>query len=67
MFAASWRSFTLSSTTSSSTQQVCDVAQLSPFVHRDINVHGPYTFATAKRPQGLWVLCDPDTHVEDGD
>jgi hypothetical protein len=44
-----------------------DVARLSAFVHRHINVHGSYIFAIAGLPQGLRVLRDPDAHAEGDD
>jgi hypothetical protein len=42
-----------------------DVARLSPFPRKHINVHGTYTFALPDLPGGLRVLRDPDTAQEE--
>ena len=42
-----------------------DVARLSPFLRKHINVHGTYTFAVPDLPGGLRTLRDPDAAQED--
>jgi hypothetical protein len=43
-----------------------DVARLSPFGHRHLNVHGNYSFLLPDLPGGLRELRDPDAQ-DDGD
>jgi TnpA family transposase len=42
-----------------------DVARLSPFPRKHINVHGTYTFALPDLPGGMRALRDPNTAHED--
>jgi hypothetical protein len=42
-----------------------DVARLSPFLRKRINVHGTYTFTLAELAGGMRTLRDPDTPDED--
>ncbi|MGH9008736.1 MAG: Tn3 family transposase [Acidimicrobiia bacterium] len=42
-----------------------DVARLSPFVRRHLNVHGKYSFLLPELPSGLRALRDPD--ADDGE
>lgn len=44
-----------------------DVARLSPFVRRHLNVHGKYSFALPELPGGLRALRDPDADTDDGE
>ena len=43
-----------------------DVARLSPFMRRHVNVHGKYSFAAADLPEGATrQLRDPDAPDDD--
>ncbi len=42
-----------------------DVARLSPFVRRHLNVHGKYSFALPELAGGLRELRDPDAPDND--
>lgn len=42
-----------------------DLARLSPYVRRHINVHGRYAFPTSAAGRGLRVLRDPDADPDD--
>jgi TnpA family transposase len=42
-----------------------DVARLSPFVRRHLNVHGKYSFRLPELPGGFRSLRDPDAPEED--
>jgi hypothetical protein len=44
-----------------------DVARLSPFGHRHLNVHGNYSFLLPDLPGGLRELRDPDAHDDEDD
>ena len=45
-----------------------DVARLSPFMRKHINVHGKYSFAAPDLPEGVTrQLRDPDAPDEDFD
>jgi hypothetical protein len=44
-----------------------DVARLSAFGYKYVNVHGSYTFSAVELPAGLRVLRDPDAADEDED
>ena len=45
--------------------QDADVAHLSPFTHRHVNVHGNYSFLLPDLPGGLRELRDPDAHDDE--
>jgi Tn3 transposase DDE domain len=47
--------------------QDTDVARLSPFTHRHVNVHGNYSFLLPDLPGGLRELRDPDAHDDEDD